>query len=134
MATNEERRASLARIFKSSSTTQQQPESHGDGGFSDLSKMESESTASEILLRPKLLKQSQIETPPQTPKPLMKNGGQQSRLPSNKSTTSFEMANADGKFNDTDSPLATRRRSIFGRLKAFALFSHSEGSSDGNTN
>ena len=61
MATNEIRRASLARIFKTNNGSQQ---------FSDLSKMDS----AEIVLRPKLLKQSQIETPPQTPKLLQKNG------------------------------------------------------------
>lgn len=116
--------------------------------FSDIQLMEERGSlddSEEVILRPKLLKQQRTESPPISPKPLsrtsiLKNGGltlsSSSRPGPPAAAESIELPNADGKFNDTNvSPTitASRRRSVFVRLKSFVLRSVSiDESESGN--
>ena len=93
-----------------------------------------------IALRPRLLKQqkTEVETPPPSPKTggigILKNGG----VPRFCTGESFDMPNADGKYNDNmESPgiPGSRRRSVFIRLKTLVMPSQQsmeESSEQGN--
>lgn len=122
--------------------------------FSDIQLMERGSHSEEVILRPKLLKQQRTESPPpgsptrtiksatppttsRTTTSILKNGGLTLSGTAATSATahaeSIELPNADGKFNDNlTSPTltASRRRSVFVRLKSFVLRSVSIDESD----
>ena len=121
------RRASIAYILRNALS--RRPSENLQ--FSDLQQMATSSGATEeILLRPKLLKQSRTEsvsTPPQTPK-IQLNGRAAQLL----SGGSDSVDCADGKYNDLKdihTPPVTRRRSVFARLKT-VFKSHSLDDAD----
>ena len=139
--TSSQRRASLGHILRNvlSTPSQQNRRTSENLQFSDLQNMATIGEE-EIVLRPKLLKQSRTEsmaTPPTTPK-IQLNGRAAQLL----SIGTQQSLDADGKYNDLKdfpTPPVARRRSVFARLKTFVIKSQSiedheleESSEEGN--
>ena len=125
------RRASLGHILRNVLSTQhfssRRPSENLQ--FSDL-QMATIGEAEEIVLRPKLLKQSRTEslaTPPTTPKIQLNGRAAQLLSIGSQHRESVEHC-ADGKYNDLKdfpTPPVARRRSVFARLKTFVIKSQS---------
>ena len=126
------RRASLGHILRNVLSTQQFRSSSRRPSenlqFSDLQM--ATIGEEEIVLRPKLLKQSRTEslaTPPQTPKIQLNGRAAQLLSIGSQHRESVEHC-ADGKYNDLKdfpTPPVARRRSVFARLKTFVIKSQS---------